>query len=51
MLAKLGGLTWLFTGDLEEEGEKFLVATYPELRADVLRLLIMEVIRHLQHLF
>ena len=23
MLAKLGGLTWLFTGDLEEEGEKF----------------------------
>ncbi len=37
MLAKLGGLTWLFTGDLEEEGEKFLVATYPELRADVLK--------------
>ena len=37
MLAKLGGLTWLFTGDLEEEGEKFLVATYPDLRADVLK--------------
>ena len=37
MLAKLGGLRWLFTGDLEEEGEKFLVATYPELRADVLK--------------
>ncbi|KMP25164.1 DNA internalization-related competence protein ComEC/Rec2 [Bacillus albus] len=35
--AKLGGLTWLFTGDLEEEGEKFLVATYSELRADVLK--------------
>ncbi|PGT92137.1 DNA internalization-related competence protein ComEC/Rec2 [Bacillus cereus] len=35
--AKLGGLTWLFTGDLEEEGEKFLVAMYPELRADVLK--------------
>lgn len=37
MLAKLGGLTWLFTGDLEEEGEKFLVAAYPDLRADVLK--------------
>lgn len=37
MWAKVGGLTWLFTGDLEEEGEKLLVATYPELRADVLK--------------
>ncbi|WP_166701772.1 DNA internalization-related competence protein ComEC/Rec2 [Bacillus albus] len=35
--AKLGGLTWLFTGDLEEGGERFLVATYSELRADVLK--------------
>ncbi|PIE96788.1 DNA internalization-related competence protein ComEC/Rec2 [Bacillus fungorum] len=35
--AKLGGVTWLFTGDLEEEGEKFLVTTYPDLRADVLK--------------
>lgn len=35
--AKLGGGTWLFTGDLEEEGEKGLVATYPDLRADVLK--------------
>ncbi|BCC13815.1 hypothetical protein BCM0100_4132 [Bacillus cereus] len=35
--AKLGGITWLFTGDLEEEGEKGLVATYPDLRADVLK--------------
>ena len=26
------GLTWLFTGDLEEEGEKFIVSTYPDLR-------------------
>lgn len=34
---KLGGITWLFTGDLEEEGEKGLVATYPDLRADVLK--------------
>ncbi|PEX93629.1 DNA internalization-related competence protein ComEC/Rec2 [Bacillus cereus] len=35
--AELGGLTWLFTGDLEEEGEKLLVSTYPHLRADVLK--------------
>lgn len=35
--AKLGGITWLFTGDLEEEGEKGLVATYPDLQADVLK--------------
>lgn len=35
--AKLGGIKWLFTGDLEEEGEKGLVATYPDLRADVLK--------------
>ncbi|MEV5108169.1 MULTISPECIES: DNA internalization-related competence protein ComEC/Rec2 [Bacillus] len=35
--AKLGGLTWLFTGDLEEEGERLVVSTYPELRADILK--------------
>lgn len=35
--AKLGGLTWLFTGDLEEAGEKFIVSTYPELRANILK--------------
>ncbi|PFN62056.1 DNA internalization-related competence protein ComEC/Rec2 [Bacillus thuringiensis] len=35
--AKFGGLTWLFTGDLEEEGEKFLVSAYPDLRVDVLK--------------
>ncbi|MFB5250199.1 DNA internalization-related competence protein ComEC/Rec2 [Bacillus mycoides] len=35
--ARLGGLTWLFTGDLEEEGEKFIVSTYPDLRADILK--------------
>lgn len=37
MWAKLGGLTWLFTGDLEEEGEELLASTYPYLRADVLK--------------
>ncbi|MBM6647401.1 DNA internalization-related competence protein ComEC/Rec2 [Bacillus sp. RIT 809] len=35
--ARLGGLTWLFTGDLEEEGEKFIVSTYPNLRANILK--------------
>ncbi|MES5892387.1 DNA internalization-related competence protein ComEC/Rec2 [Bacillus cereus group sp. RP43] len=35
--ARLGGLTWLFTGDLEEEGEKFIVSTYPDLRANILK--------------
>lgn len=35
--AKFGGLTWLFTGDLEEEGEQFLVSAYPDLRVDVLK--------------
>lgn len=34
---KLGGLQWLFTGDLEEEGEKQLMDRYPNLRTDVLK--------------
>lgn len=34
---KIGGLTWLFTGDLEEIGEKRLIQWYPELHADVLK--------------
>ncbi|MFX3624461.1 MAG: DNA internalization-related competence protein ComEC/Rec2 [Ectobacillus sp.] len=37
LYAELGGLTWLFTGDLEEEGEKKLMQEYPNLRADVLK--------------
>ena len=31
------GLSFLFTGDLEEEGEKILLARYPQLRVDVLK--------------
>lgn len=34
---KLGGLTWLFTGDLELGGEEQLVKNFPMLRADVLK--------------
>lgn len=31
------GWSFLFTGDLEEEGEKALLARYPQLRVDVLK--------------
>ncbi|MFC4618054.1 DNA internalization-related competence protein ComEC/Rec2 [Camelliibacillus cellulosilyticus] len=37
MEAWLGGVTWLFTGDLEKEGEQRLVKDYPNLRVDVLK--------------
>lgn len=33
----LGGKTWLFTGDLEEEGERMLLRNYPKLTADILK--------------
>ncbi len=33
----LGGISWIFTGDLEESGEKELVKRYPNLRIDVLK--------------
>lgn len=35
--AKMGGKKWLFTGDLEERGEKRLINNYPELTADILK--------------
>jgi competence protein ComEC len=35
--AKLGGSTWLFTGDLEEKGERNLMNRYPDLEVDVLK--------------
>lgn len=35
--ARLGGLSWLFTGDLEKEGELRLEEDYPNLRVDVLK--------------
>ena len=33
----IGGLDWLFTGDLGEEGEDLLMRTYPDLRTDILK--------------
>jgi competence protein ComEC len=37
LLARLGGLTWLFAGDIEKEAEEALVRAYPTLRIDVLK--------------
>ena len=37
LYTEMGGLRWLFTGDLEEEGEKRLIAEYPDLKIDVLK--------------
>ncbi|MEK3853076.1 DNA internalization-related competence protein ComEC/Rec2 [Cytobacillus sp. FSL H8-0458] len=38
LFAKVGGLNWLFTGDLEEHGEGQLIKSYPKLKADVLKI-------------
>ncbi|MDA1474770.1 DNA internalization-related competence protein ComEC/Rec2 [Bacillus changyiensis] len=32
-----GGFSWLLTGDLEKEGERQIIETYPHLKADVLK--------------
>ncbi|EID45370.1 DNA internalization-related competence protein ComEC/Rec2 [Parageobacillus thermoglucosidasius] len=37
LYAKLGGLFWLLTGDLEEEGEMELINAFPQLKVDVLK--------------
>lgn len=37
LYAKLGGLHWLFAGDIEEKGEQELIAAYRGLRVDVLK--------------
>ncbi|KQL20586.1 DNA internalization-related competence protein ComEC/Rec2 [Cytobacillus solani] len=37
LFVKIGGLRWLFTGDLEEEGEKQLINDYDKLKIDVLK--------------
>ncbi|WP_096153324.1 DNA internalization-related competence protein ComEC/Rec2 [Bacillus sp. FJAT-45066] len=37
LLTRLGGLTWLFTGDLEQQGEMDLLSLYPNITADVLK--------------
>ena len=35
---KLGEYSWLFTGDLEEMGEKELIEQFPQLKVDVLKI-------------
>jgi competence protein ComEC len=37
LYAEFGGLTWLFTGDIEEAGERDLLHNYPQLKVDVLK--------------
>ncbi|MBS4191366.1 DNA internalization-related competence protein ComEC/Rec2 [Bacillus sp. FJAT-49705] len=37
LLANIGGLNWLFTGDLEENGEEKLMTRYHNLNIDVLK--------------
>ena len=37
LFTELGGVSWLLTGDMGEEGEKELLSTYPQLQADVLK--------------
>ncbi|WP_158737484.1 DNA internalization-related competence protein ComEC/Rec2 [Alteribacillus sp. YIM 98480] len=36
--AVIGGVNWLFTGDLEENGEQVLLKKYPRLQADILKI-------------
>ncbi|MBU8730309.1 DNA internalization-related competence protein ComEC/Rec2 [Cytobacillus oceanisediminis] len=38
LFAKVGGLNWLFTGDLEETGESEFIKAYPNLKIDVLKI-------------
>lgn len=38
LFTALGGKRWLFTGDLEEKGERDLLEQYPNLKADVLKI-------------
>ncbi|MFC0270073.1 DNA internalization-related competence protein ComEC/Rec2 [Metabacillus herbersteinensis] len=38
MYSKIGGLSWLFTGDLETEGEKSILGSYPSISVDVLKI-------------
>ncbi len=37
LFAELEGISFLFTGDLEEDGEKMLLQQYPNINADVLK--------------
>ena len=35
--AQIGGASWLFTGDLEQEGERAIIERYPQLTVDYLK--------------
>lgn len=35
--SEIGGLSWIFTGDMGEEGERELLSTFPQLQADILK--------------
>ncbi|UQS86470.1 DNA internalization-related competence protein ComEC/Rec2 [Nicoliella spurrieriana] len=35
--SKINNINWIFTGDLDQNGEKQVISKYPELRADVLK--------------
>lgn len=37
LYGKIGGLSWLFTGDIEAEGERLLLEKYPHLQVDCLK--------------
>lgn len=37
IIAQIGQLKWLFTGDLEAKGEQILIRNYPQLKVDVLK--------------
>ena len=37
IVAEIGGLTWLFTGDASESVEREIVNSYPNLRVDILK--------------
>ncbi|MBT2646015.1 DNA internalization-related competence protein ComEC/Rec2 [Bacillus sp. ISL-34] len=37
LFTELGGLSWLLTGDMGEEGERELMSTFPQLQADILK--------------
>ncbi|MED4453420.1 DNA internalization-related competence protein ComEC/Rec2 [Metabacillus fastidiosus] len=37
LYSKIGGLSWLFTGDLEHQGEEEIIRKYDSLTADVLK--------------
>jgi competence protein ComEC len=38
LFSRMGGLTWLFTGDMELSGEEQLVQNFPFLRTDILKI-------------